>query len=74
MNDTLANDICQKNYDVYNFKVLGMDKVSRNTIHRKFKESFWIKENSTFESQKLNTYLERHWQFSVKSMPYLLII
>ena len=60
MNDTLANDICQKNHDVYNFKVLGMDKVSRNTIHRKFKESFWIKENSTFESQKLNTYLERH--------------
>jgi hypothetical protein len=62
----VANHFCQINHSVDNFKVLGIDQVQGDKIHREVKESLWIKKLKTYELLGLNTKMENK-----SILPYL---
>jgi hypothetical protein len=63
IDDPVENQFCQIDHNVDNFKVLGIDQVQGDKIHRKVKESFWIKKLKAYEPLGLNTKMEWHFLF-----------
>ena len=53
MDDAETNHFCQKEHDIKHFRVLSMDKISGDEIHREVKQSFWIKKRTNFNRKDL---------------------